>query len=226
MEKSLKGYTKLSLQIGKSLLVLFMLSLLNSLPDILLFLPLSDVVIAVIQTFINIFIIRFFIKYYLKGSNQNNFAIQRVSPTKEIILFLILMYLVVMGMDWIYNNLLTIETPENQQLIEEIFLRSPISMAISGVIIAPISEELIFRGIFFNLFYKSEAKYGKIFIILSSSLVFGLIHETTPSLSLVYYSMIGAVLGITYLYTKDIRYSIFLHFVNNAVAFIFMYLQA
>lgn len=225
MEKSSKSYWKLGLSLVKSLLILVMLSILYGLPDMLLFFPMPDMIIALVQTIINIFVIRVFINYYKKGINKNGFKVNRVSPSKEIILFLIAMYMIVMGMDWVFNNLFTIETPENQQLIEELFLSAPISMAISGVIIAPISEELIFRGIFFNLFYKPEAKFGKFLIILSSALVFGLIHETSPSLSLIYYSVMGAVLGVTYLYTKDIRYSIFLHFVNNAVAFGLMYLQ-
>jgi membrane protease YdiL (CAAX protease family) len=70
---------------------------------------------------------------------------------------------------------------------------------------------------------KNETVLSKIVIVVTSSLVFGLAHEVTPSLSLLYYSSIGAMLSITYMYTKNIKYSILLHFINNLLATYMMF---
>ena len=207
-------------------LVLFFL--LSSLPDVVMFilsaLEFNDWVIAVVILFINYFIIKFLYKRYINRSKGNFFENEDlISLNWKKIFFVLLMYGVISFLDLIFSHSLDIGTPENQEIIEEMFRMTPITIAVSTVLVAPVVEELIFRGFFFAYFMKKDTFSSKLMIVIISSLVFGLAHEFYPSISLLYYSSIGAVLALTYLYTKNIKYSILLHLINNLVATCLMF---
>jgi membrane protease YdiL (CAAX protease family) len=85
------------------------------------------------------------------------------------------------------------------------------------VIVAPILEELIFRGIILNGFLK---RYSPFYAILFSSLLFGIGH-VNPS-QIIVASLAGAFLGWVFYKTKSLLLCILLHFVNNCTSFIFM----
>jgi hypothetical protein len=79
-------------------------------------------------------------------------------------------------------------------------------------LIAAIIEEIVFRGyILNNLLSSMKNKY---LALLISSLLFALIHGLNPNLSiisLVNLVIAGFALGITYIYTKNLWFPIFLH---------------
>lgn len=208
----------------KSLLFIGLLLLLTSIPDMFLFTPRESLLVIILYILLSGLIIKFLINSYKRGVNSKIFNVANHSFfNKRNTLFTAAMYGVMWGIDLVFNHLIELGTPENQEILEEIFIDFPIILGISVVIVAPIVEELIFRGIFTNYFFQPENKYSKWVILLTSSLLFGLVHEAAPSISLLYYSIVGAVLGVTYLYTKDLRYSIILHFINNSVALYYMY---
>ena len=90
---------------------------------------------------------------------------------------------------------------------------------IIAVIIAPIIEELIFRGVGLNLFGKSD---NKLEAVIFTAIIFGLAHG---NLSQAINSIIG---GCIYGYVTiefGIIFSIILHMINNAIVFINYFLN-
>ncbi len=89
---------------------------------------------------------------------------------------------------------------------------SPILMILSVVIIAPIYEEVIFRGIMLK---GMASKMNPILAIIISSLFFAILHMNIPQGINAF--LLGIVIGSIYLNTGSIYLSIFAHFVNNSV---------
>ena len=108
--------------------------------------------------------------------------------------------------------------PTNQALISEY------PIYISGflaIIIAPLTEELMFRG-----FMKKFIKNDILFIILSS-LIFGGLHVvySTTILQFLFilpYSILGFAFALNYVKTRNIVSNIFLHSFWNTIAFLAM----
>lgn len=82
-----------------------------------------------------------------------------------------------------------------------------------AVIIAPIIEELIFRGVIFQTLEKIK---GGWFPVICSSLLFGLGHGIF--MQIVYCFIMGLVLAIVYKKTRNIMYPILIHASNNFVS--------
>lgn len=88
--------------------------------------------------------------------------------------------------------------------------------AISIAIIAPIVEEIIYRKV---LFKRLAEKTNTIIGLILSSLIFGLRHSTD---SIVFATLLGVILCILYKKYENILVPMFLHFVNNLIATIFL----
>ena len=85
-----------------------------------------------------------------------------------------------------------------------------VSMFIYCGFVAPIVEELIYRGIVL----RHLSKYGKTFAIVASSVLFGVMHGNIPQA--IFAIIVGLVLG--YVATEySIIWSIVLHILNNLV---------
>lgn len=80
---------------------------------------------------------------------------------------------------------------------------------------APVFEELIFRKVFMDLFFTKDKISHHILAILSSGLIFALMHEASLSLYLLLYTIPGVLLGFFYRSSKDIRLPILVHIANN-----------
>ncbi|MGG5461171.1 CPBP family intramembrane glutamic endopeptidase [Clostridium sp. B9] len=105
------------------------------------------------------------------------------------------------------NNL--IELNNSMSILDENFLFA----LISAVILAPLMEELIFRGIIFN----EAEKYKKgAFPIIVSAILFGLLHINP--LHIVAASFSGIILGIVYSKTRSLKITIFMHALNNLLS--------
>lgn len=209
----------------KHSIFLFLFVLLMTLPDgVMEFfdqktLAQNDLKIALIQTCMSAIIIIFVYWRYqkqLKKNNPNHYGLKPINW--KYILLVIIMYLISTGISEFLESLITVETAANQQMIEDLFTQLPIAMAISTVIVAPIVEELIFRGVFFNYFFNKNTLFFKVAAIVASGLLFGLVHEFALSFNLLQYALLGGIMAFIYSYTKDIRYNILFHVINNAVA--------
>lgn len=90
---------------------------------------------------------------------------------------------------------------------------SPIILIISVAIVAPIYEEIIFRGILLKGMAK---KVNPIIALVVSSLLFAVVHLNVPQFINAF--ILGLVIGFIYLTTQSIYLSIFAHFINNLLA--------
>lgn len=114
----------------------------------------------------------------------------------------------------------------NEETVRNYINASPLLMAISTVIFAPINEELTFR--------KSirDALNNKWIYILTSGLIFGILHIisyiNTP-LDLIYlipYSSLGIAFALLYYKTNNIFSSISMHAMHNLLSIIIYLLGA
>ncbi|NLL78592.1 MAG: CPBP family intramembrane metalloprotease [Clostridiales bacterium] len=85
-----------------------------------------------------------------------------------------------------------------------------VSMFLYACIVAPVGEELVYRGFVLRFLQR----YGKVFAIIVSSILFGVMHGNL--IQAMFAFSIGLVLG--YVATEySIKWSIFLHFLNNCI---------
>ena len=96
--------------------------------------------------------------------------------------------------------------------VAELQAASPWVMFFLAVLVAPIAEEIIFRGFLFKVL----APYGGKFFILVSGLLFALFHVNINQIPMAF------VMGVFFAYvmyrTGDIRITILLHFVTNLIS--------
>lgn len=80
-------------------------------------------------------------------------------------------------------------------------------LSIFAILIAPIIEEILYRGIFLN-YLKGV---GSLFSLIISSIYFGVNH----GIGFLHAFIIGLILGLCYILTGNIGWSIILHFLHN-----------
>jgi uncharacterized protein len=85
-------------------------------------------------------------------------------------------------------------------------------LLVSSVVVAPLTEEFIFRGL---LLHRFAAKWGMISAILFSSFIFGAAHMNINSISL---GVSSIVFSLIYIKTKALMVPILLHAANNLIA--------
>lgn len=84
----------------------------------------------------------------------------------------------------------------------------------SVAILAPLLEELVFRGILLNLF----SKYGTLTALFMTSLAFSMIHFSPETAVLMFF--LGFLLGVIRLSTGSVWAAVIAHSVNNVMAFL------
>lgn len=114
-------------------------------------------------------------------------------------------------------EILNLGESENQEFIEEIIddFSTPVWINFNIALQAPIVEEFIFRKLFNLLFFRKNTSKDNVLSVLISSMIFGFMHANIFSWYFILYSLSGLVLAIIYRYTKDIRFSILVHGMNN-----------
>ena len=90
---------------------------------------------------------------------------------------------------------------------------SPIILILSSTVVAPIYEEIIFRGVLLKGLSK---KINPTIALVVSALFFALVHLNVPQGINAF--LLGLVIGFIYLTTESIYLSIFAHFINNVLA--------
>lgn len=112
----------------------------------------------------------------------------------------------------------------NQIELNKMFTKAPIYVILLALIYAPISEELMFRGIFRKLIN------NKWIFIITSGVLFGVAHviddfkNVKELLFILVYSSIGCFLSSIYYKTNNIFVNIMFHFLQNLLAVIGMIL--
>jgi uncharacterized protein len=102
------------------------------------------------------------------------------------------------------------------ELFENLALGSAVSVFIAVAVIAPLFEEVLFRGYIFDQFERRFASIGM--TIVASGVLFGLYHLNI--FQGVFASILGIVLGLSYYWTRSIWIPIIIHFANNALSYL------
>lgn len=101
-------------------------------------------------------------------------------------------------------------------IFDEVLFSIPLMLG--GIIIAPLGEELLFRDVFIN----PIIRFGKVFAIVASSIMFSLIHGNIPQSVNAFF--IGIVLGYVAI-EYSVGWAMIYHFINNAIlSYAFTYL--
>lgn len=114
----------------------------------------------------------------------------------------------------IYHQLDTANNEALRQLMSGSH-ESMLLMLLAAVVFSPIAEELIFRGLVMNFFFKDDAFWPP---ILLSGLFFTLAHSSTTPISYLIYFYMGVVFAFIYRRTGNLRNTILLHSLNNLIA--------
>ncbi|MFD1125579.1 CPBP family intramembrane glutamic endopeptidase [Lentilactobacillus raoultii] len=157
----------------------------------------------------------------LQASNPRRFG--KTGLTRKRVAEFIVVFLLMLAFQMLWSYLIAkhiLMTPDNQKAVEADQLRLPVWNAIFSVVLAPIFEELIFRGIFMNYFFNKDNRLNNLLAIIASGLLFGFAHELQFNVNWLMYSGLGCFLSFTYMHFRDIRYSIGLHFLNNFISMI------
>ena len=109
-------------------------------------------------------------------------------------------------MGYVPENSDSLYTPETMPLV------GMICYLVWVCIIAPVTEEYIFRG----AMLRTLSKYGSGFAIVASALAFGLMHGNMGQTPMAF--LIGLVMGYVAAKSGNIRQTIFIHMVNNIIA--------
>ena len=112
--------------------------------------------------------------------------------------------------------------PEDIEKMESMYgpMSKCIPGVIAGVILAPIAEEILYRGILLRGMLKM--RWYPWIAIPMSALLFSIMHGTTYQTIDIF--PFGIIVGWLYWRTKSLNPGIFMHIVNNAIAFGFMQL--
>ncbi|CAJ1186891.1 CPBP family intramembrane glutamic endopeptidase [Companilactobacillus nantensis] len=109
-------------------------------------------------------------------------------------------------------------TNDNVEALKLIANNSMVILIIFTIFVAPILEEILFRGIFMNWFFVDRPFLS----ILISGLLFGYVHAPFAADTDWIYALskilLGIVLAGVYYRTKNIKADITVHFLNNLLA--------
>lgn len=106
----------------------------------------------------------------------------------------------------------------NQEAIESMMLDVPIwGMFLMVVIVAPITEEVLFRGL---LLFRGSRLDPTWFRVILSAILFGLVHRPTNIPSIYTYVTMGLMFSYASKRTQSVESAIVYHFLNNLLAFI------
>jgi uncharacterized protein len=113
--------------------------------------------------------------------------------------------------------------PEGQQEVTSIASQLPLPVAVITIaVLAPIAEELFFRGFVFNAW---EREYGTRSALIGAALLFGLAHVPggTP-LAVVIVLLLGVLLTWVYAWTRNLATTIGIHAAFNLASVLALFL--
>ncbi len=155
----------------------------------------------------------FLIRRYIFPYKVSKYQLK--NPIKIYFVTAILAYLLAAAVLSFFTFVFYLEPSESELMFEKLLKGYPWFGIISALIIAPICEEIFFRYYILNFL---ETQFKPRTAVILSALLFGAFHLNIRQF--LFATVLGFVLGIVYNKTKDIRHSIFLHFIFNLVSFI------
>jgi len=151
----------------------------------------------------------------IKRSRFHKITLKQVGWSAAIgFSFLFLSQLIIQGMSKLFPLQFAKYLEQMEVLIDAPF----ISIILAVVIVAPLFEEIMFRGIIYDALSKKMNVYISIII---AGVLFGIYHLNIFQGT--YASLIGIVMGFSLVWTKSIWAPIIIHFVNNLVSIFLSY---
>lgn len=132
---------------------------------------------------------------------------------KQVVLLVILNVFISYGFLYLSHALLNLVPALNFLFGSSTASNSIMALSlVATIVVSPVAEELIFRGIFLN---RLQVIIPPLFAILVSSLLFASLHSYGSIISAFIFAICMAIL---YLKTENILIPIFAHFLNNLLA--------
>lgn len=163
--------------------------------------------------------------YFITKEERERIIKKAPSRKKGNILYVIIPVFAFWGINIIISFIISLIFPGFMKLIESSGntssnisvngdIKTFIFLFISMVVLAPIIEELFFRGLLYNELNKRRSL---LFSMIISSLFFGILHGFT----FIQTSIMGIIFALIYQVTGNIKISIASHALNNFLALIF-----
>ncbi|MFS9155378.1 lysostaphin resistance A-like protein [Streptococcus infantis] len=153
--------------------------------------------------------------FFYVGRKYDLFHIRKISLKDMLKWFLSYALLVLFYM---LVNFLGPTQSDTTQSIQSLSLSLPV-LFLDLCILAPVTEEIFMRGLLQGTVFKNTY-IG----LVATSVLFAYLHGPYTIPSFITYLGMGVAFGIRYKTSDNLWNSILLHFLNNIVAFCFMYL--
>lgn len=151
----------------------------------------------------------FLYRKQLKKFNPQHFGFKKI--TKQNRKLIIAAFCLASGL-----SLLNTDAFKQPQLAKALTFY-PTLAGLSTFLFAPVLDELVNRGLFFNLFFKQNTKQNQIAGTLVSGIIFAVTHGLTGVNELLLSALFGWLLSALYLKTKNLAVPIALHLVINLI---------
>ncbi len=149
-----------------------------------------------------------------KNNEKTNTKSNFINKLKIILITLLLIF----GLQFLLSGIiypklgLDYDVTDMFEIDSDSSLLSKVIVVFALAVTPAIFEELFFRKAIIDF----TLPHGKYFALLFSSLLFGLLHMNLSQGLFAF--LIGLIFGIIYLYTKDIKLTMLIHFINNGFA--------
>ncbi|MBP2620159.1 CPBP family intramembrane glutamic endopeptidase [Streptococcus panodentis] len=121
----------------------------------------------------------------------------------------------------LFQNFVPIEASDNQTIVVSLIRSQPLFSFFFVVIVGPIVEEFMTRGLLANYLFPEQKSLPQILLYLAvSGTFFSLLHQPGTLPQFLLYFVMGAIFALAYVTKKDLRYPIALHMANNLIAFL------
>lgn len=183
---------------------------------------LLNVTLNILYGLISLIMIFFILKDFIKREWQIFKKEKATTKVLTIVLGYALTFCTTIISSIIIRLLVGGSSSVNQQNVESLLQAFFLLMAIQAVVIAPIVEEAVFRGVIFRSI-RIKSKFWAHFI---SAFLFGFVHiyrglfagDITQLAYIILYGGMGLVFSIVYEKKGTIIYPIIIHMVNNLIA--------
>lgn len=179
--------------------------------------PQVDYCLMVLAVMVSCVIFYFWYKKYMSIRERERIDLRKVFSLKNIRLY----FGIGIGCQLFFSGLLTLLRPLFKTLfayydetISSIFITDTIIAGVYIVILAPVIEELMLRGILFNRLRQALPFYAANLI---QAVLFGIYHWDI--IQGIYAFGIGLILGYMYEKTKTLRAPVFVHMIVNGSGF-------
>ena len=169
----------------------------------------NSLVLSIIFTLVELAI------FFYVGRKYDLFHIRKIS-LKDILKWLLSYALLFLF--YILVNFLGPTQSDTTQAVKSLSLSLPV-LFLDLCILAPVTEEIFMRGLLQGTVLKNTY-IG----LVATSVLFAYLHGPYTIPSFITYLGMGVAFGIRYKTSDNLWNSILLHFLNNLVAFCFMYL--